>query len=307
MATANPGNMTSPDYGIQVFLGVSPETREQALRLAKAAGFRWVKQDFKWSDIAPDEAGVFKWEAYDAIVDAVERAGLKLIARVGSPPLWAAPRADVNHPHNPPPTDLSLTGPLANFLFGLAARYKGRIAAYQIWNEPNLQREWGSAPDPATYARLLKVAYHAIKTADPTALVISAGPSPTGTQPPEALPDDTFVDQLYQAMDRHSSTGYFDLLGAHGAGYKAPPETSPDEAARRKDLGGARFFCFRRVEDLRAIMIKHGDTKTRIALLEFGWTTDNRPGSPYAWHGVSEQEQAEYIVRAYEWAKKNLP
>ena len=40
----------------------------------------------------------------------------------------------------PPPQN---TDDYVDFLAATAARYKGRIAAYQIWNEPNLAREWG--------------------------------------------------------------------------------------------------------------------------------------------------------------------
>jgi hypothetical protein len=42
-----------------------------------------------------------------------------------------------------------------------------------------------------------------------------------------------------------------------------------------------------------------------MAILEFGWTTDPRPDSPYHWHAVTEEQQADYLVRAYEYAKEN--
>ena len=57
-----------------------------------------------------------------------------------------------------------------DFCGALADRYRGRIGAYQIWNEPNLSREWGDeAPDPAGYTALLRVCYQAIKAVDPQA------------------------------------------------------------------------------------------------------------------------------------------
>ena len=30
-----------------------------------------------------------------------------------------------------------------DFVYAVADRYKGRIRAYEVWNEPNLAREWG--------------------------------------------------------------------------------------------------------------------------------------------------------------------
>jgi hypothetical protein len=57
------------------------------------------------------------------------------------------------------------------------------------------------------------------------------------------------------------------------------------------------------VEDLRQVMVANGDSGKQMAVLEFGWTSDSRSGSPYAWHAVSEETKAEYIVRAFQWAR----
>ena len=52
------------------------------------------------------------------------------------------------------------------------SRYRGRVRYYQIWNEPNLVREWGqvSARD---YVALLKIAYTRAKEADPDCVIIT--------------------------------------------------------------------------------------------------------------------------------------
>ena len=298
-----PLRMNSPEYGVQAFLWWRPEIAERDLLMIKDMGFTWVKQTFAWRDIELRKGG-FDWSRTDHIVYTANRyGGLDLLIRVDDAPDWAAPGCK-----NPeagiiqgPPRNLQ---DFADFLTALATRYRGRIRAYEIWNEPNLAREWcGRTPNPAEYAQMLRVAYAAIKAADPNAMVISAGLTPTGTGPPIALPDDVYLEQLYQAMGGNSD-GYFDVLGVHGAGYKAPPEISPDELARRSEYGGQRFFGFRRVEDLRAIMEKYGDGDKQVAVLEFGWTSD--PIHPeYAWHAVTEEQKADYLVRAYRWAKEN--
>lgn len=298
-----PLRMNSPEYGIQAFLWWRPEIAERDLLMIKDMGFTWVKQTFAWRDIEHGK-GRFDWSRTDHIVYTANKyGGLDLLIRVDDAPDWAAPGCK-----NPeagiiqgPPRDLQ---DFADFLKALVGRYKGRIRAYQIWNEPNLRREWcGQPPNPAEYAQMLKVAYAAIKSVDPNAMVISAGLTPTGTGPPEALPDDVYLDQLYQAMGG-SSDGYFDVLGVHAPGYKAPPETSPEEAVNNPEYGGHRFFVFRRVEDLRAIMERYGDGEKQVAILEFGWTSD--PIHPaYAWHRVTEEQKADYMVRAYQWAAEH--
>lgn len=289
-----PLRMNSPEYGMQAFLWWRPETADRDLQLIKQAGFTWVKQIFAWRDIEGAAKGAFDWSRTDRIVAQANSYGVDILARIDHQPQWAGG----GYPVNGPPDNYQDFG---DFLYALASRYKGRIRAYEVWNEPNLQREWGGKPpNAAEYVALLKVAYRRIKEADPNAMVISAGLTPTGTQPPEAIPDDVYLEQMYQA----GAKGHFDVLGAHGAGYKAPPEVSPDEAASNPAYGGERFFCFRRVEDLRAIMVRYGDADTQVAILEFGWTSD--PVHPeYAWHAVSEEEKADYLVRAYKWAHEH--
>lgn len=292
-----PVPLGSPEYAIQAFMWWRPEVTEQDLILTREMGFGWVKQLFGWRDIE-QSPGEYDWSKTDFLVDTMMRyGGLNLIARLDFQPDWARSGCS----DQGPPEDLQA---YADFAGAVAERYRGQIAAYQIWNEPNLAREWcDQSPDPAEYAEMLRLAYAAIKAADPSAYVISAGLSPTGSQPPAAMPDDVYLDQLYQAMGGDSE-GYFDLLGVHAAGFAAPPEVSPDEAEASAEYGNERFFTFRRVEDLRAIQERYGDGDTRVAILEMGWTSDE-VNPDYAWHAVTEAQKADYLVRAYEYAADN--
>ena len=290
--------MSSPEYGMQAFLWWRPEVASRDVQVIRDAGFGWCKVNFGWRDIEGAEKGSYDWSHTDHIVEMANAEKIDLVVRIDHQPKWVGG----GYPVNGPPDNLQ---DLADFLRALVGRYKGRIRAYEVWNEPNLAREWGGKlPDPGAYVKLLRIAYKAIKSADPKAMVISAGLSPTGSWTSEARPDDWYLESMYIAMGG-SSDGHFDVLGAHGAGYKSPPERDPAEVGANKDLGGHRSMCFRRVEDLRAIMVKYGDEDKQIALLEFGWTSDPRPDSPYNWHMVSEEVKADYLVRAYQYAKEN--
>ncbi len=63
----------------------------------------------------------------------------------------------------------------------VVTRYKGRISAYQIWNEANLKNFWNGTPEQM--ADLTKRAYDIIKAIDPEALVVAASPSTRLTGP----------------------------------------------------------------------------------------------------------------------------
>jgi uncharacterized protein YraI len=302
-----PATMSSPDYGAQVFVWWREEIRDRDLDLMKEAGFNWIKQAFSWESIEGAGRGQYDWSIADKVVTHANERDLKILARLSLDPdkqgFWAgAPPASGDA--------------FAEYAGALAARYScqpgaiGCIQAYQIWNEPNLAREWGGKrPNPAEYVEFLGKAYRAIKAANPNAIVISAGMAPTGDNSDIAMPDDLFYDQMYQAMGG-SSDGYFDALGVHGAGYAAPPELDPAEAASNPKYGGYRFFAFRHVEDIRAIMEKYGDTAKKIVLLEFGWTYDP-VNDAYKWHGadagIDMFVQADYLVRAYKYAAANWP
>ena len=303
--TPTPGafRMNTPEYGVHVLLWANPETARD-LRLANAAGFTWVKQLFQWNYIEP-EKGEFTWQESDRVVQACNQRGLQIVARLDATPRWA----------RDPSTNLNTDGPprnpqdYARFVEIFVRRYAvgsphGRVHAVEIWNEPNLARAWGDRrPDTAGYVALLKAGYQAAKRADPNVIVVSAGLSPTTASGDIATPDVEYLRQMYALGARP----YFDVLGAHGAGFKAPPEASPDEVANNLaynngELGTGRVYCFRHVEDLRRVMVEHGDGDKQVMILEFGWTSDE-VNPNYSWFRVSEQEKADYIVRAYGWAK----
>jgi hypothetical protein len=302
-----PATMTSPDFGAQAFLWWKPEIADRDLTLMTEADFRWVKQTFAWETIEGSGKGVYDWTNADRVVQQVNGHNLKLLARVSSDPeettFWAG---------TPP----SNSDNFADFIFALATRYNctaqaaGCIQAYQIWNEPNLAREWGgNPPNPAQYVAFLQKAYAAVKRANPNAIVINAGMAPTGDNNNNAMPDDVFYEGMYQAMGGNSN-GYFDMLRVHGARFAAPPELDPAEAASNPTYGGYRFFAFRHVEDIRAIMERYGDSNKKIVLLEFGWTYDS-VNPDYKWHGadagITAMVQGDYLKRAYQYAGANWP
>ncbi len=304
-----PVTMTSPDYGMQVFLFWQAEIADRDLKLVEDAGFRWVKQEFAWREVEGAGKGQFDWSRTDRIMDQIDSHGLKVIIRLGVQPQWAGG----GFPEVGPPDNMQ---DFADYVTAVATRYQGRVDAYQIWNEPNLSREWGNRPpNAAEYTEMLKVSYEAIKAVDPFPIVISAGMAPTTRNDDVARPDIFYIQEMYDA----GATPYFDALGAHAPGYASPPETDPAEIARTPGLANPgdfkeennvpeelrRVYGFRHVEDVREVMVRNGDEAKQIVLLEFGWTVDPRPESPYNWHAVTPEEQDQYLQRAYAYAKEN--
>jgi hypothetical protein len=96
-----------------------------------------------------------------------------------------------------------------------------------------------------------------------------------------------------------------DAVGSHPYGGPWPPEhpTGVDSAT------GNGYPFFRKPEAQRAIMEKHGDFDTPIWGTEFSWLA-GVSGCNYGEHTiwqVTEAQQAEYLVTAYEYAHLNWP
>lgn len=263
---------------------LSPDDR--TLARAREAGFDAIVQLFSWREIEPTR-GQFHWQVPDEIVHAAEHYGLDLVIRLDHHPAWAsAAPLTLNAPPDDPEQ-------YARFASAVARRYRGRVLGYIIWNEPNLAHEWGGhPPDPAGYVALLKLAYQAIKEADPQARVVSAGLAPTNQQDAVALDDRLYLQAMYEAGAR----GYFDVLGAHPYGFGHPPD---DPRGAHEGLNMARL------EELREIMVRYGDAEKPVWATEMGWRVggDEGAGQP----GVTLEQQASYLVSAFELARVRWP
>lgn len=285
---------TSLTYGIHAFLWWDGGEVGTNLDWVRMMRFSHVKQTVAWRDLQAEEGGAYDFTRIDQIVGEIEARGLQMIARLGGTPDWAFASDADPEAHDTPPADFARFG---DYCGALAAHLKGRVHAYQIWNEPNLAREWGGfAPNAGDYVALLAECSTAIRVADPGAILISAGLSPTGNDDATARRDDLYLQDMYNAQFQT----FIDVVGAHAAGYDAP-EVGPDDAVAK---GGHRWMSFRRVEDLRKIMIANGDAARQMALLEVGWTTN--PINPdYAWYAVTPEQQAEYLSGAYAYAAEH--
>lgn len=120
------------------------------------------------------------------------------------------------------------------------ARIAGQGAdAIEVWNEPNLDREWPRGQiSGAAYVPILAAAYQKIKAANGNTLVISAAPAPTGVsdRPDQVMPDNTWLREMVAA----GGLDHLDCVGAHyNEGIVSPSQSSGDP---RGDNYYTRYF-----------------------------------------------------------------
>lgn len=165
--------------------------------------------------------------------------------------------------------------------------------------------EWPHGPNAWEYTQMLRVAYTAIKAADPSIIVVSGGLAPTiTTQDRGAISDLDFAEEMLD----NGAAQWFDAFGYHPYGYNQPPEAEPS----------ADTLTFRRVELIRDLFEERGIYDKQIWMTEFGWLrdpaedgvhcADSDPSfAGFAWLRVSGQTQADYTARAFDWADRHWP
>ncbi|MFN4293165.1 MAG: hypothetical protein ACK4JD_03450 [Thermoflexales bacterium] len=258
---------------------------KRGMEMAREMGAPWIVEFFPWAYYEKAK-GRRDFAGADRIVDHAHRQGLKVIARMGFTPEWARPpNSTFTH------LDPQHYGAFADFAAAFAAHFQGRINHFIIWNEPNLQNEWGMRRvDPAAYVELLRVVYPAIKQANPAAVVLAGALAPTTERNRDvALSDLEYLEEMYIALA--GSGRPWDALAAHTYGATMPPEAPPAPEA----------INFRRVELLRAIMLAHGDDSP-VYITEAGWNDDAN------WvNGVTPAQRIEYTLRALDYAQAHWP
>jgi hypothetical protein len=285
--------------GLQIYYNMGWDEFADTLWLAQQTRVGWVKFQLDWSTMQPNGPGE-KSDVFNAFVLQVQRAknfGFKVLLSVAKAPAWA--RGGETREDGPPanPQDL------INFLQLLFTDIKiENIDALEIWNEPNLLREWrGVYPlTGAGYMQLFIPVREAMRALYPSVHLITAGLAPTGNSE-GSVDDRVFLQQMFDA----GLGNYPDVsVGVHPYGWWNPPD------ARCCNLSNDRgwddnphFFFIETIDAYRDIMNRNGFSEVQMWITEFGWPTWDGFGvePPEAWMGyTSPEQQAEYTLRAFE-------
>jgi hypothetical protein len=244
-ATAAPlGGLNITSVGANLPLSLA----DREIALARSLHAKVVRVEVGWSTLEPNGAGGVDASALgfmDRLVSDAAASGIGVIATVDSTPCWAssAPAAllrkcvagRASKANAWPPGD---PAEYATFVAYLAARYGTRLAAIEVWNEPDQSNEdYFAGPDkPQRYAAILRAAYPAIKQANAGVRVLTG--SLVGS-------NGVFLRALYAAGIK----GYYDGLSVH---------------FYTLTLGALRA--------IHEVQLANGDS-TPLWLDEFGWSS----------------------------------
>jgi polysaccharide biosynthesis protein PslG len=292
--------LSRSQMGMQIHL--HREDLPQVMAHLQALNMGWVKVQVSWKvhQPAPDRYDQELFWELDQLINAAAANNIAVMIGVAKAPEWSRPTTE----HDGPPLDYAHFGAFMSYLAG---RYQGKVAAYELWNETNLQREWNGAPlNGVDFVRLVQVGATAVRVADPQAILISGAPAPTGINDGVTAVDDRIY---FQSMVTAGIAGVVDAIGIHPYGWANPPDTGAAafNSTAPSHNNHPSFFFRDTLDDYRAILDQAGYVNAPLWVTEFGWGSFERMGEPppaeaaFMAH-VNEWQQAEYVVRAFEMA-----
>jgi Glycosyl hydrolase catalytic core/Beta-galactosidase len=135
-ATPTPRQVSKAFFGVHVLYLVPRQGRSTAWPDAPVGIIRLYDSVVRWADIEP-QRGRWQFDRLDGYVKLAEQHGAEVNYVLGSPPAWASARPTEKCPYGlgcaAEPADLS---DWETYVRTLARRYKGRIAVYELGNEP---------------------------------------------------------------------------------------------------------------------------------------------------------------------------
>ena len=273
----------------------APETVAQQVRLAAETGAQLLRVDVHWAWLEPNQPGDWNTsqvQRLEAFLSEARARGLAIVATVLETPCWAADDPEDCARHRAervyPPRSAS---DFAAFLSELGRRYGDDIEAWEVWNEPNLDRFW-HPPDPIRYSELLRAARAALEASDPDSVVLGGSLAPTS----DIARDGRDTLQYLEAMYRAGAKGAFDGLALHSYTDGQPPDFF--------DSRWPMHSFTRLAPAVRDTMSAHGDDAP-IWITEVGWTTVAGCYRPGCWSDalpVTEAAQARYLAESVRMA-----
>lgn len=260
----------------------------------------WIKVQVSWQFFQPNGPDEISedFRRFEIFIEQIrQQRQVRVLLSVAKAPTWS--RSD--HSGDGPPDDPQA---LARFITLMLSEFGDSVDAIEVWNEPNLLREWhGQSLDGGTYMRYFAPSYQAIRAYSPDIIIITAGLAPTSNTD-GARNDREYLQEMYNA----GLAQYRDVMvGAHPYGWGNPPDArccAPDDTRGWDEF--PQFFFLNTVEDYRNIMVANGHGDTRLWLTELGWATwDGLPGEPPdPWMSYNDKwAQANYNMRAIQIAQ----
>lgn len=249
-----------------LLFGFNTYTTPTTVAKQRAVGATITRLFVPWWEVEPRPGG-WNWNAIDRQYQQILAGGLRPLLVAHGAPCWA--ESPCNAVFAAPPSPSHENG-WRTYVRALTRRYPQAVGV-EVWNEPNLASEFYPRPDPQRYTELLRDAYTAVKSVDPSMPVISGGlamSDGSGAVGP-ATASATFLAAMYADGAR----GWMDGLGIH-----VYPKDTQNDGSRVWDPA-AMSRWLQQVDEIGAL---GGVPAVPVWVTEMGVSTVTEHGFPPA-------------------------
>lgn len=161
------GDAENSAFGMNTHMEREPTAHLQhSMEVLSQCGVKWIRAWWGWG-MAEKERGKFDWTEYDRQLGVVEAAGMRAMPILlryypQYEQAWAGALTGIQRP----PYKMEQWGA---FVGKVIERYKGRVTAWELWNEPTMDN---AGFTPEMYAALLRATAPALRDNDPQAKII---------------------------------------------------------------------------------------------------------------------------------------
>ncbi len=275
------GTPGSAEFGFGAILNPGGPKAADAAALSAKLELDWISVPVTWAALQPDSTSAPNLTALDAVLKPNGVSLPAVMVSVSGTPGWA----QTSQGPNPVQT--------AQFILTLVKRYPA-IRAVELYPGANTQAGWGSAPNPAAYAGVLRAVNDTLRAAGSSVVLVAGGLQPQPASPPAGNVDDlVFLASLYQQ-------GAASLMPVISIQY---PDVSAD-VVRYPD--GSEHRIVRHYEEVRQVMTANKHTTGRIWITRFclpsgtigvqgNALTDRNSQSTWVIQGVTQMRSQLYI------------
>jgi hypothetical protein len=284
--------------------------RDQAFNLLRPMNATRVRFNAVWvtlngaqsTQTAKPATPTYDFTAMDSAIAAARARGIKVLLTVTGPaPAWANGKRLRANPFRPDAKEFG------KFVRIVVTRYKGKVDAYSMWNEPN-HAAWLApiAEQGKLYRDLFTQGAKAVRAVDPKAKVLIAETAPFARNKKSATPPLKFLRDVTCATSAYKRAKSCKPLVADGYAHhpydfdRAPTKAIPGSDNVSIATLGRLTTALDKLAKAKLLTDRKG-RKLNVWLTEYGYFG----GTSAKGKVFPEKTRAKYLRQAFEIAQKN--
>lgn len=252
--------LSFPGMGVDTYVLAYP-TNTNVIQMINTIGARYVRDEYNWQRAEKEKGKFIIDHRMLQYIDKLNALNIKPILIL----CYSNPNYSNDKTNRIGPNNAESLKQFIEYVSFMVSNFKGKVYAWEIWNEPDNQHSWKPKPNSKAYSSLVKHVAPIIRKIDPHTLIVAGA---FWKPNPEFLKSLQEIDALVDV----------DVISFHWYTFPRPPDQG--FKPNSMDLTSVRSF----IQKIKSL-------GKRAWITELGYPTYSDA------YGVSEVQQAEYLKK----------